>query len=183
MDQISVEPLSEETARRYFIDLLDGEQRRMEGGDVKEGRSEEAFGRTGRGNEGGRFCKGESKWDGAGDGCNGVTGGCQGWRREGCLENSLPLFPSIALAPLCAPLELFDRPQVKLADFGTGQVLPEGEDTISFSPGFSPALFSCPFSELLAGTPAFLSPEACRKGQYSGRAADIWAAGVGEGGG
>ena len=26
MDQISVEPLSEDTARRYFIDLLDGEE-------------------------------------------------------------------------------------------------------------------------------------------------------------
>ncbi|EKX50264.1 hypothetical protein GUITHDRAFT_104079 [Guillardia theta CCMP2712] len=101
MDQISVEPLSEDTARRYFIDLLDGLEYMHDNNII---------------------------------------------HRDIKPENLL----------------LTKDGKVKLADFGTGQVLSEGEDTIAFSPG----------------TPAFLAPEACRKGQYSGRAADIWAAGV-----
>ncbi|EKX50285.1 hypothetical protein GUITHDRAFT_85443 [Guillardia theta CCMP2712] len=51
---------------------------------------------------------------------------------------------------------------IKLADFGTGQVLEDGNDLINKS----------------AGTPAFTAPEACVEGDFSGKGADIWAAGV-----
>eukprot|EP00291_Cryptomonas_curvata_P002657 CAMPEP_0172185954 /NCGR_PEP_ID=MMETSP1050-20130122/20461_1 /TAXON_ID=233186 /ORGANISM="Cryptomonas curvata, Strain CCAP979/52" /LENGTH=283 /DNA_ID=CAMNT_0012860007 /DNA_START=44 /DNA_END=892 /DNA_ORIENTATION=+ len=51
----------------------------------------------------------------------------------------------------------------KIADFGTGTVLPEGgDDTLVNS----------------AGTPAFTAPEACVEGGFGGFAADVWAAGV-----
>jgi serine/threonine protein kinase len=50
---------------------------------------------------------------------------------------------------------------VKLADFGTGQII-EGNDMINKS----------------AGTPAFTAPEACVEGDFSGFAADVWACGV-----
>ena len=50
----------------------------------------------------------------------------------------------------------------KLADFGSAMVLEGGSDVINKS----------------AGTPAFTSPEACVEGDYSGKAADVWAAGV-----
>jgi len=50
---------------------------------------------------------------------------------------------------------------VKLADFGTGQIV-EGNDMINKS----------------AGTPAFTAPEACVEGDFSGFAADVWACGV-----
>eukprot|EP00293_Proteomonas_sulcata_P009738 CAMPEP_0184301016 /NCGR_PEP_ID=MMETSP1049-20130417/11304_1 /TAXON_ID=77928 /ORGANISM="Proteomonas sulcata, Strain CCMP704" /LENGTH=302 /DNA_ID=CAMNT_0026611881 /DNA_START=166 /DNA_END=1074 /DNA_ORIENTATION=+ len=50
----------------------------------------------------------------------------------------------------------------KLGDFGSGQVLDDDNDMISKT----------------AGTPAFTAPEACVEGEYSGKAADVWAAGV-----
>lgn len=50
---------------------------------------------------------------------------------------------------------------VKLADFGTGQII-ENNDMINKS----------------AGTPAFTAPEACVEGDFSGFAADVWACGV-----
>mmetsp|Transcript_12775 Transcript_12775/g.30432 ORF Transcript_12775/g.30432 Transcript_12775/m.30432 type:complete len:324 (-) Transcript_12775:87-1058(-) len=51
---------------------------------------------------------------------------------------------------------------VKIGDFGTAQVLEGESDMINKS----------------AGTPAFTAPEACVEGDFSGRAADVWAAGV-----
>uniref|UniRef100_A0A7S1DII3 Protein kinase domain-containing protein n=1 Tax=Hemiselmis andersenii TaxID=464988 RepID=A0A7S1DII3_HEMAN len=50
---------------------------------------------------------------------------------------------------------------VKLADFGTGQIV-EGTHMINKS----------------SGTPAFAAPEACVEGAFSGFAADVWACGV-----
>eukprot|EP00802_Teleaulax_amphioxeia_P016933 Tamp_17071.p2 GENE.Tamp_17071~~Tamp_17071.p2 ORF type:complete len:304 (-),score=89.29 Tamp_17071:209-1120(-) len=52
--------------------------------------------------------------------------------------------------------------QLKLADFGTSQFLEDGNDMINKT----------------AGTPAFTAPEACAEGDFSGKAADIWASGV-----
>lgn len=52
--------------------------------------------------------------------------------------------------------------QLKLADFGTSQFLEDGNDMINKT----------------AGTPAFTAPEACAEGDFSGKAADIWACGV-----
>jgi len=51
---------------------------------------------------------------------------------------------------------------VKIGDFGTSQVLEGDSDMINKS----------------AGTPAFTAPEACAEGDFSGKAADVWAAGV-----
>jgi len=50
---------------------------------------------------------------------------------------------------------------VKLADFGTGQIL-SGDHLINKS----------------SGTPAFTAPEACVEGEFSGFCADVWACGV-----
>mmetsp|Transcript_42121 Transcript_42121/g.86060 ORF Transcript_42121/g.86060 Transcript_42121/m.86060 type:complete len:326 (+) Transcript_42121:474-1451(+) len=51
---------------------------------------------------------------------------------------------------------------VKVADFGTSQILDGEDDMINKS----------------AGTPAFTAPEACVEGDFSGFGADVWAAGV-----
>ena len=51
----------------------------------------------------------------------------------------------------------------KLADFGVSDHIKEdGDDTISKS----------------AGTPAFMAPECCEPGSFSGKQADLWAAAV-----
>ena len=52
---------------------------------------------------------------------------------------------------------------LKLADFGVSDHIKEdGDDTISKS----------------AGTPAFMAPECCEPGSFSGKQADLWAAAV-----
>jgi serine/threonine protein kinase len=51
---------------------------------------------------------------------------------------------------------------LKLTDFGVSHML-EDEDEFLYTS---------------AGTPAFLSPEACQMGAYNGKSSDIWAAGV-----
>ncbi|EFC42555.1 predicted protein [Naegleria gruberi] len=52
--------------------------------------------------------------------------------------------------------------RLKITDFGVSSMLEGDNDTFNTAPG----------------TPAFLSPEACHVGSYSGYASDIWAAGV-----
>jgi len=63
--------------------------------------------------------------------------------------------------------------RVKLIDFGSSVVCPRRP---SSAPGAPPTYDDELFKA--AGTPAFLPPEVCRGETFSGRAADVWAAGV-----
>ena len=57
---------------------------------------------------------------------------------------------------------LTNEDRLKITDFGVSSMLEGDSDTFNTAPG----------------TPAFLSPEACHVGSYSGFHSDIWAAGV-----